>query len=124
MTKQTLRYFCAICGNALTQDVNTHPAPRICQTEFTCDKCGDRTHVLFSACPTCGRPYLYFSDLDFAEEVTRLASAYVTLIAKIEESVSECYEKLEVPLPKRWSARVKCQCGTEFSIEVPLPQLG
>jgi hypothetical protein len=124
MPKIDLRYYCYVCGTAKDLTPNAPLAPAMSQIEVICDNCQDGTHILITACPKCKKGVKYFlSDLDFPEEVTRLSGAYVNLIGEIKKSLSEVVEEFNVPLPKRWSAKLVCECGERYTAEIPLPQL-
>ncbi|MHA1494897.1 MAG: hypothetical protein ACTSRQ_12865 [Candidatus Thorarchaeota archaeon] len=72
----------------------------------------------------CKEAFKYFlSDLDFPHELTTLAEVYVKLIRGIKNSLTEVVDEFKVPLPKRWSVKLDCQCGKAYNVEIPLPQL-
>lgn len=124
MPKLPLRYFCYVCGeqNNLTLDMPL--APEMSREEITCPKCGDITNLLLTACPHCKNAFKYFlSDLDFIKETSTLAGVYVKLIGGIKTSLKGVVEEFAVPLPKRWSIKLECRCGEEYSAEIPLPKL-
>ena len=123
MPKIDLRYYCYICGHPVDLNPVVPAAPNISQVEVHCSNCGDGTHLMLTSCPDCAKGVKYLlSDLDFPEEVLRLSNAYVQLIGGIKESLNEVAE-FNVPLPKRWSVRLTCECGKVYSAEIPLPQL-
>jgi hypothetical protein len=124
MPKLPLKYFCYVCGQQNDLTLNIPVAPKMSRDEITCSKCGDVTNLLFTSCPECKESFKYFlSDLDFPHELTTLAEVYVKLIRGIKNSLSEVVEEFKVPLPKRWSVKLDCQCGKEYTAEIPLPQL-
>jgi len=99
-------------------------APEMSREEITCSNCGDVTNLLLTSCPECKKAFKYFlSDLDFPHELTMLANVYVQLIRGIRTSLADVVEEFKVPLPKRWSVKLDCQCGKEYTVEIPLPQL-
>ncbi|MCK4484211.1 MAG: hypothetical protein KAU89_05265 [Candidatus Thorarchaeota archaeon] len=53
----------------------------------------------------------------------RLAETYVKLIAGIRESLSDHIAEFNVPVPKRWTHLLECECGHLYNVEIPLPQL-
>jgi hypothetical protein len=124
MPKLPLKYFCYVCGhqNDLTLDIPV--APKMSRDEITCTNCGDVTNLLLTSCPECKEAFKYFlSDLDFPKELTSLADVYVKLIRGIKESLTDIVEEFKVPLPKRWTVKLDCQCGKSYSVEILLPQL-
>lgn len=124
MPELPLKYFCYVCGqqNDLTLDIPL--APDMSREEITCSNCGDVTNLLLTACPKCKKAFKYFlSDLDFPQELTSLADTYVKLIRGIKKSIEGVVEEFKVPLPKRWSVKLDCQCGHEYTVDIPLPQL-
>ena len=124
MTELPLKYFCYVCGhqNDLTLDIPL--APAMSREEITCSNCGDVTNLLLTACPKCEKAFKYFlSDLDFPHELTTLAETYVKLIRGIKKSLADVVEEFKVPLPKKWSVKLDCQCGHEYTVVIPLPQL-
>ena len=99
-------------------------APRIERDEIKCSNCGDVTHLLVTACPKCESAFRYYlSDLDFPEEIATLASAYVKLLAGVRDSLKDHIKEFNVPVPKKWSVNLTCECGEEYTAEIPLPQL-
>ena len=64
--------------------------------------------------------YIY---LDFPEEIKSLSSAYVKLLSGVRDSLKDHIKEFNVPVPKRWSVKLNCECGEEYSAEIPLPQL-
>lgn len=124
MPELPLKYFCYVCGqqNDLTLDIPL--APDMSREEITCSNCGDVTNLLLTACPKCKKAFKYFlSDLDFPQELTSLADTYVKLIRGIKKSIEGVVEEFKVPLPKRWSVKLDCQCGHEYTVDILLPQL-
>lgn len=122
--KIDIRYYCYVCGNAIDIKPSVPAAPAMTQLEVKCKKCGDGTHLLLTSCPKCEKGIKYFvSDLDFPEEVSRLSGAYVNLIGEIRNSLKEVVDEFNVPLPKRWSAKLVCDCGERYTAEIPLSQL-
>ncbi|MHA1216522.1 MAG: hypothetical protein ACTSPX_04270, partial [Candidatus Thorarchaeota archaeon] len=94
------------------------------QEEIVCDNCGDRTHVLLTSCPNCGKTFKFFlSDLDFMGEIKQLSGVYVRLMDGIRDSLSDYIEEFNVPVPKKWSVKLSCTCGHDYFAEIPLPQL-
>ncbi len=124
MPEIDLRYHCYICGHPIDLTPVVPTAPNFSQVEVRCTNCGDGTHLMLTACPNCRKGVKYLlSDLDFPEEVLRLSDAYVKLIGGIRDSLSEAVSEFNVPLPKRWSVRLDCDCGEKYSAEISLPQL-
>ena len=124
MPELPLKYFCYVCGHQNDLTLNIPVAPKMSRDEITCSNCGDVTNLLSTSCPECKEAFKYFlSDLDFPRELTTLADVYVKLIRGIRTSLSEVIEEFKVPLPKRWSVKRDCQCGKEYTVEIPLPQL-
>ncbi len=124
MPELPLRYFCYVCGQQNDLVLNIPNAPEMSRNEITCTKCGDVTNLLLTACPHCNNAFRYFlSDLDFPHELTSLASAYIKLISGIKKSLAGVVKEFNVPLPKRWSVNLDCQCGKEYTVEIPLPQM-
>jgi hypothetical protein len=124
MPKFPFLFYCCACGhpNELKPDVPL--APNIKPLDIECPNCGDKTHVILSACPKCKNTFQFFlSDLDFPEEMKRLAETYVKLIAGIKESLSDHIAEFSVPVPKRWTHLLECECGHQYNVEIPLPQL-
>jgi len=124
MPELPLKYFCYVCGHQNDLTLNIPIAPKMSRDEITCSNCGDVTNLLSTSCPECKEAFKYFlSDLDFPRELTTLADVYVKLIRGIRTSLSEVIEEFKVPLPKRWSVKLDCQCGKEYTVDIPLPQL-
>ena len=120
-----LRYICSVCGEIQEICVNVPSAPSFEQIELKCEKCNNDTNLIITSCPECGVNSLrYFqSDLDFPSEIRGLAGAYVRIIQEIKNSLKEHFEEFDVPVPKRWSAKLVCDNGHEFTLEISLPQL-
>ena len=120
-----LRYICFVCGETIEIGVNVPSAPSYEQMELKCEKCKNETNLIITSCPECGVNSLrYFqSDIDFPDEILRLAGVYVKIIQQIRDSLVEYIEEFSVPLPKRWSAKLKCDNGHEFTVDISLPQL-
>ncbi|MHA1653059.1 MAG: hypothetical protein ACTSVT_03610 [Candidatus Thorarchaeota archaeon] len=124
MPKFTMRCFCCVCGKKQEYEFNVPPAPSMTQEEIVCDNCGDRTHVLLTSCPNCGKTFKFFlSDLDFMGEIKQLSGVYVRLMDGIRDSLSDYIEEFNVPVPKKWSVKLSCTCGHDYFAEIPLPQL-
>ena len=124
MPELPLKYFCYVCGHQNDLMMNIPVAPEMSREEITCSNCSDVTNLLLTSCPECKEAFKYFlSDLDFPRELTTLADVYVKLIRGIKNSLSEVVEEFKVPLPKRWSVKLDCQCGKAYNVEIPLPQL-
>ncbi len=104
--------------------VEVPTAPDVTRETVTCPKCKNTTHFILARCPACNKVTRYFhSDLDFVTEITKLSDAYVGIIAGIKASINEYIAEFNVTLPKRWSAKITCDCGETYTIEIPLPQL-
>ena len=124
MPELPLKYFCYVCGHENDLSLNIPVAPDMSREEITCSNCSDVTNLLLTSCPECKEAFKYFlSDLDFPHELTTLADVYVKLIRGIKDSLSEVVEEFKVPLPKRWSVKLDCQCGKAYTVEIPLPQI-
>ena len=124
MPELPLRYYCYVCGHQNDLTLNVPLAPRLEREEIKCVKCGDVTHLLLTACPECKNAFRYFlSDLDFPEEITTLAESYVKLLAGVRDSLSDHIKEFKVPVPKRWSVGLNCECGKEYTAEIQLPEL-
>ncbi|MGY5875303.1 MAG: hypothetical protein RTU30_06125 [Candidatus Thorarchaeota archaeon] len=124
MPELHLRYYCYVCGHVNDLKPDVPLAPKMAQTDVTCEKCGDGTHVLTTACPECQEVFRYFlSDLDFPVELQTLAKTYVGILSSVKDSLSDYVKEFNVPVPKRWSVQLKCTCGHEYVSELPLPQL-
>ncbi len=124
MTRPGLRYYCCACGEPNDLNYDIPLAPQLNQVQIACNNCGDKTHVLLTKCPKCEGALQYFhSDLDFMNEIRTLARTYVTLIGGIRDSLSEYISEFNVPLPRRWTVRLDCECGETYMAEIPLPQL-
>jgi len=122
--KFTMRCFCCVCGKKQEYEFNVPPAPSMIQEEIVCDNCGDRTHVLLTSCPNCGKTFKFFlSDLDFMGEIKQLSGVYVRLIDGIRDSLSDYIEEFNVSVPKKWSVKLSCTCGHDYFAEIPLRQL-
>ena len=124
MPELQLQYFCYVCGHKNDLTLNMPLAPKMSREEITCPQCGDVTNLLLTACPHCKNAFKYFlSDLDFPQEITSLAEVYVNLIKGIKNGLKGVVDEFSVPLPKRWSVKLECNCGEEYTAEIPLPQL-
>jgi len=124
LTRFSLKSWCAVCGNGSVQSFEIPAAPTITEQELTCTKCGNRTFVLLTSCPSCQKSFKYFfTDFDFSDEIKRVSGAYVDLIRGIRDSLSEHISEFDVQLPKRWSVKLTCECGNEYSADIPLLQL-
>jgi primosomal protein N' len=120
-----LRYICSVCGEIQEIGVNVPSAPSFEQVELKCEKCKNETHLIITSCPECGVNSLRYiqSDLDFPAEIIGLAGAYVRIIQQIKDSLKEHIDEFNVSLPKRWSAKLECDNGHQFTLEIPLPQI-
>ena len=124
MPELPLRYYCYVCGHQNDLKLKVPLAPEIDRDEIKCSNCGDVTHLLVTACPKCESAFRYFlSDLDFPEEITALSDAYVKLLTGVRDSLKDHIKEFNVPVPKKWSVKLNCECGEEYSAEIPLPQL-
>ncbi|MFW9964396.1 MAG: hypothetical protein ACFFCX_12570 [Candidatus Sifarchaeia archaeon] len=124
MPKLPLRYFCYVCGHSNDLELDVPPAPKIERDQIKCGNCGDVTHLLLTACPKCEKTFRYFlSDLDFPTEIVTLSDAYVKLIDGVRNSLKDHIKEFNVPVPKRWSVNLNCECGEEYTAEILLPQL-
>ena len=124
MPELPLRYYCYVCGHSNELKLDVPLAPKLERNEIKCENCGDVTHLLLTACPECQKAFRYFlSDLDFLEEIKTLSSAYVKLIEGIKSSLADHIKDFKVPVPGRWSVKLNCECGKEYSAEIQLPQL-
>ena len=119
-----MRYYCYVCGHTNDLKLKVPDAPKMDRQQIKCKECGDVTHLLVTACPDCKKSFRYFlSDLDFPAEITSLAGVYVDLVSGIRESLKDHVKDFSVPLPKKWSVNLKCECGKEYSAEIELPQM-
>ena len=124
MPELPLKYFCYVCGEQNDLTLNIPVAPKMSREEIKCTNCEDVTNLLLTSCPECKEAFKYFlSDLDFPHELTTLAEVYVKLIKGIKNSLVDVVDEFRVPLPKRWSVQLDCQCGKTYNVEIPLPQL-
>ena len=124
MPKFPFSYFCHKCGQRNDTIFEIPLAPKLESLEIVCEKCGDRTHLLATTCPECKKSFRYFlSDLDFQNEVERLGGAYVKLVDGIRRNLGDFVKEFNVPLPKRWTVKLTCECGKSYTSEIPLPQL-
>ncbi len=123
MPKFAFSYFCHKCGQRNDTTLEIPLAPKMDSIEVVCEKCGDRTSVMATACPECRDSYRYFmSDLDFPNELQQLGAAYVKLIDGIKRNLADVVREFNVPTPKRWSVKLTCECGKNYTAEIPLPQ--
>ncbi len=120
---KSLECFCPICGHELKKEVDTAVAPVFGNDELVCSACGNSIYVLHTLCPKCQSLFLLLSGINIPTEMRRLADTYVDLISKIQQSLAGRVQKFEVPVPKRWSAKLTCACGEVFSIDIQLPLL-
>ncbi len=117
-----LRFFCYVCGHENLLDLEVPFAPDMSVEQVTCEKCGDQTHILATACPACKESFRYFlSDLDFPDEIRTLAKTYVHIVDSIRDAIKEYVSEFDVSLPKRWSVRLTCSCGHEYTASLSLP---
>ena len=124
MPKLPLRYFCYVCGHTNDLEMDVPLAPKIERDEIKCSNCGDVTHLLLTACPKCEAAFRYYlSDLDFPTEITTLANAYVGLLRGVRDSLKDHIKDFNVPVPKKWSVKLNCECSEEYTAEIALPQL-
>jgi hypothetical protein len=124
MPKLPLRYYCYVCGHSNDLELDVPLAPKMNRDEIKCENCGDVTHLLHTSCPKCKSAFRYFlSDLNFPDEIRGLSEAYVKLIAGVRDSLKDHVKEFNVPVPKRWSVNLSCDCGEEYSAEISLPQL-
>ena len=124
MSKRELRYYCCACGEPNELNYEIPVAPQINQVTITCKNCSDKTHVLLTKCPKCQEAMQYFhSDMDFLNEIRTLSRTYVKLILGIKESLAGFISEFNVPLPKKWTVKLNCECGEEYTAEIPLPQI-
>ncbi len=122
MTGLTFSYYCYVCSHNNRISAEIPKAPEMKEIEVTCEKCSDQTHILVTSCPSCESGIKYFlSDLNFPEEIRRLAEAYVSVIQGIKDSLADYIEEFNVALPKRWTVKLKCTCGDGYTAEIPLP---
>jgi hypothetical protein len=116
-------YYCYVCGHLNQVSFDVPKAPEMKEYDVRCsnEECQDATHILVTSCPHCDEGVRYFlSDLDFTEEVKRLSGAYVQLIRGIKKSLDGYIEEFSVALPRRWTVKLQCSCGQEYSAEIPL----
>lgn len=124
MPKLPLRYYCNVCGHSNDLKLRVPEAPTIDRQQIKCKGCGDVTHLLITSCPECKKSFRYFlSDLDFPTEIKSLASVYVELIGGIKKSLKDHVKDFKVPLPKKWTVTLECDCGHTYEAEITLPQL-
>ena len=124
MPKLPLRYYCYVCGHKNDLEMDIPLAPEINRSEIKCSNCEDVTHLLLTACPNCQNTFRYYlSDLDFPEEIVSLAGVYIKLLAGVRDSLKNHVKDFNVPVPKKWSVKLNCECGEEYTAEIPLPQL-
>ncbi|MHA2423624.1 MAG: hypothetical protein ACXAEF_02480 [Candidatus Thorarchaeota archaeon] len=122
MAKKSFSYHCYVCGKQNQVEPDIPKAPKMMKHLVECTNCNDKTHILVTSCPKCDEGVKYFlSDLDFPEEVQHLAHTYIELIQGIKDSLAEYIEEFDVPLPKRWSVSLDCNCGNTYTAEIPLP---
>ncbi|TFF91134.1 hypothetical protein EU545_05445 [Candidatus Thorarchaeota archaeon] len=122
MADHELTYFCNVCGDKTVTSLGVPVAPEMVQLEIQCEKCANKTHLLVTKCPQCRQVVKYFaSDLDFPAEVRNLAKAYLSLIAGIKMKLEGIVEQFNVPVPKKWSVKLECPCGHDYTAEIPLP---
>ncbi len=122
MADLSFTYYCYVCGHKNRVSPEIPKAPSMKEHKVICENCQDMTHILVTSCPTCNNGVKYFlSDLDFPEEVRRLAEAYVKIVKGIKESLSEYIQEFNVALPKRWTVKLQCTCGENYLAEIPLP---
>jgi hypothetical protein len=124
MPKLPLRYYCYVCGHMNDLKLKVPDAPKIDRQQIRCSNCGDVTHLLVTGCPECKKSFRYFlTDLDFPTEITALAGVYVNLVSGIKTSLKNHIKDFNVPLPKKWSVNLTCECGHAYEAEIPLPQM-
>ena len=124
MPEFKLRYYCCLCGHQNELIIEAPIAPEMNRIETKCEKCANNTNMLLTCCPKCKESFRYFqSDLEFKDEINQLASTYVKLIAGIRDSLSSHLKEFNVPVPKRWSVNLTCECGHRYASEIALPTL-
>ncbi|MGQ4912482.1 MAG: hypothetical protein ACP6KW_09970 [Candidatus Thorarchaeota archaeon] len=124
MPKLPLKYFCYVCGHQNDLKLKISEAPKIDRQQVKCSQCGDVTHLLTTACPKCKKSIRYFlADLDFPTEMTSLSQVYVDLISGIRDSLKDHIKDFKVPVPKKWTVNLECECGHKYQAQIDLPQL-
>ncbi len=122
MNDHELTYFCGVCGNKIVTHLEVPAAPKMEQVEINCERCSNRTHLLLTKCPQCKEVVKYFaSDLDFPAEIRNLAKVYLSLIAGIKMNLEGVVEEFNVPVPRKWSVKLECTCGHDYTSEIHLP---
>ena len=118
-------YYCYRCGGHNVLDFNIPKAPDYIHQDLTCGSCGDNTRVLLSACPgaECDRYVYWINDLSIPDLVVGFARYMVHNMQAMIDKAAQQGARISIDTPEKYPINAACPCGTEFSVEIQIPDL-
>lgn len=118
-------YFCYRCGAENRLELPAPNAPDYHHTDLTCNSCGDGTRVLLASCPNpdCSHYVYWINDISIPDVVTGFAKYMVHNMQTMIDKAAMQGASITIDTPEKYPINAKCPCGTEFSVDINIPDL-
>ena len=121
--EQEFSYFCYRCGGENKLRLPMPNAPEYHHTSLTCTKCGDRTHILLSHCPSCTRFVYWINDISIPDLVAGFARYMVHNMQALIDKAAAQGASISIDTPAIYPINATCPCGESLSVEIAIPDL-
>jgi len=119
------QYYCYRCGGLNKLDLPAPDAPDYHHAELTCGSCGDGTRVLISSCPNpdCTHYVFWITDISIPDVVVGFAKYMVHNMQSMIDKAALQGATIGIDTPDTYPINASCPCGTEFSVDIVIPDL-
>jgi hypothetical protein len=120
---QDFSYFCYRCGGENKLKLPMPNAPEYHHASLTCAKCGDKTHILLSHCPSCTRFVYWINDISIPDLVAGFARYMVHNMQALIDKAAAQGASISIDTPAIYPINATCPCGENLSVEIEIPDL-
>ncbi|MFW9911620.1 MAG: hypothetical protein ACFFEU_04060 [Candidatus Thorarchaeota archaeon] len=118
-------YYCYRCGARNSLDLPSPKAPDYHHTDLKCESCGDGTRVMVSSCPNpdCTHFVYWINDISIPDLVKSFAKYMTTNMQALIDKAAVQGARLSIDTPDKFQIPAACPCGTQFNVEIDIPDL-
>ncbi len=118
-------YYCYRCGVKNQIELPAPDAPEYYHADVKCRKCKDATRVILSSCPNqdCNRFVYWINDISIPDLVTGFAKYMVQNMQIMIDKAAQQGARIGIDTPDKYPINATCPCGTQFAVEINIPDL-
>jgi len=118
-------YYCYRCGAKNDLELPAPKAPDYHHEGLKCASCGDETRVLLSSCPNpdCSHYVYWIDDISIPDVVVGFAKYMVHNMQTMIDKAALQGATVSIDTPDRYPINARCPCGTNFSVDIVIPDL-